>query len=308
MASWRLRMPFLIDELTALGWSVQIGEEIDETYDLVVIPKIPGGHEYTRNPFGLIKLLNRLKEKGAFLLVDFVDDVIGPDQGDQSARQFLYRALISEANVVTTSSMALRDVVSRMEHKAVEYVPDAIDSIGSEPRQSHREKGAWLWFGHSTNISSLAEFFDRYNHRDSLPKHLKIVTNSIGIKKFVEYPFRRRPKLEVDFIQWDKQFWIKVAPFCNKVIITGGKVGASENRLIQALAFQYPVLATSTPLSYQVWDQYFCSQDFDRCCETFEQNLDFWQMQAVSASAKIKEKFGRQAITAAWRSALALIE
>lgn len=64
--------------------------------------------------------------------------------------------MINECDVVTTSTEALRNIVSKFTDKPVIYIPDGMDFEFHREKKKHQGRAKWVvWFGYSTGFEML---------------------------------------------------------------------------------------------------------------------------------------------------------
>lgn len=201
-----------------------------------------------------LESLERAKNKGARIIVDYTDHHLGLN----SPMSEFYKNVFGLADSIVTSSQFLKFKVCDLFTGPVFFIPDPIEVPIYRPKQA-ATINTMLWFGHSTNIIYLIKWLEALPVSSSF--NLIGLTNSKGYEVFSSHKFTIKPRIKVIFYDWSIKNMLTAAKISNFCIIPSDlndirKLGASSNRLLTAFALGLPTAATRIP-SYQEFSEFF---------------------------------------------------
>lgn len=187
-----------------------------------------------------------------------------------------YHGMAAAADVLTTCSEVMREVVRRATGRDAIVIDDPYENECSPPEVSGN---VVLWFGHGANISSLKPYADLPN--------LVICSNVPGA------------------IPWTPQSEADCLYGAAVVLLTGNNPGASTNRMVKALRAGRFVV---TPGGVPSWEQFrdFCwIGDVNEGVRWALNNREEACLKIAAGQAYTSERFTPSLITGRWMEAFA---
>jgi glycosyltransferase involved in cell wall biosynthesis len=180
-------------------------------------------------------LIRRLKERGAFIVVDLCDDVFTLDH-----LRPVYAGLLAEADAVTAASATLAERAAHRLSCPVAVVPDCVEGAARAPAFAPPPDPAdpirLLWFGQPANLDALDSALPGLG-RLARPLTLTIVTrpDSWIAGRFPD----RRDGLSIRRIVWSPEAMRRTLEDCHLVVLPSDaineKLVKSPNRVMTAL-------------------------------------------------------------------------
>jgi hypothetical protein len=257
LASVRLRAGPLSHCLNKelVGYQLNLGEVIDwEALDVLIIGKI--GADNSRGRFERwASIITQASLQGVRLVLDFTDDHLG----NKTPMTPFYEWAVHKVDAFAASSehllkrvLSVRDLPGRVIEDAVEF------SVRPPQRGLKYQEPTLFWFGHSTNINSLADFLNSISSHKKF--RLNIMTNDVGLQLLGAFPISWNKFVNPVATSWSVAGVEKLASECDFTIIPATpatvKKGASTNRLITSLTLGLPVFAGDID-SYRDFKDYF---------------------------------------------------
>jgi glycosyltransferase involved in cell wall biosynthesis len=249
LASTRYRVLHPAHALLSLGWKSEFineqisqamggwGSAIPQRGDTLIISKV-----FT--DFSL-QLAKDAKARGATVIVDFCDNFLS-----HATRGPLQHALLELADKVVASTEALAQAIQQTHKRVNAVISDPVEfnkgAINFFPGKILK----LLWFGHTVNIDTLAQFLPSLaNYAETQPLTLNVVTTlPNGIKDLAKIA---PPNLSVTYTPWSAQTTEEAISASDIVIIptinSDIKKAKSPNRLMEPLWAGRMVVAGELP-------------------------------------------------------------
>lgn len=257
LASVRLRAgPFswCLDKGSAT-YQVSFGEVIESGgLDVLIIGKI-GADNSTGRFEKWSSIITKTSLSGGKVILDFTDDHLG----SKTQMTTFYEWAVHRADAFVASSEHLLQRILSVRELPGKIIEDAVEFSVRAPKMGLTNPEPTLfWFGHSTNINSLANGLNAIYCDKKFRLH--VMTNDVGLQL-----------LRASSVSWDKFInpiattWSvggleRVASECDLVFIPTAsesrKKGVSTNRLITSLTLGLPTFAGDFD-SYRKFKDYF---------------------------------------------------
>ena len=296
LASARLRLGVAAVSLKDAGHQVCVGELIPPNCDCVLVGKIGAIDLTTRAPHWLDQI-SQAKASGARIVLDYTDHHLGFPSVMGSS---FYRPVLSKIDCCVTSSLHLREMLSRDFFGGVRVIPDPVE-VPSIPPRAVESADTILWFGHPSNVSYLLRWIDNLPNNPTFK--LIALTNSAGYQIMQQHTFTTRAGISLSIFEWSVENMVAAARVANFCVIPSDandprKAGASSNRLLTALALGLPTAASTIP-SYQEFSE--CFLDLDSTSFPIESSKLLGLAQSVSwAQRVVLPKYSMQEIGSQW--------
>jgi hypothetical protein len=298
LASVRLRAAVAVQSCLCVGIHSTIGEVVPTRVTILVIGKIGANGIDLRSKRWLASI-RVAKRNGAKVVVDYTDHHLA----HPSPMRDFYMHALEHCDVAVVPSHAMRSNVQKYWAGDTYTIPDALEYGPQAPKPRLDDKPTALWFGHPSNLEFLVRFLRGANLENKL-KALVICTDARGIQWVREHTGYFQ-NLSLALVPWSITVLPKIARQCDFALLPAGKTdsrksGASENRLVTALALGLPVLAHSLP-SYQPFRAYYSDLDEDDYMAII---MNPWGEHQLIRQAQynIISQFSLEAVGAVWRN------
>lgn len=296
LASARLRLGVAAANLKDVGYKVCVGEQIPPNCDCILVGKIGADDLMTRAPHWLDQI-DRAKASGARVVLDYTDHHLGFPSAMGSS---FYKPVLGKVDSCVTSSLHLRETLSRNFFGEIRVIPDPIE-VPLIPPKAVESTNNILWFGHPSNVPYLHRWIDGLAQHSSFK--LITLTNSIGFQLMQRHTFTTRASISMSAFEWSIENMVtaaRVADFCviPSDVHDPRKSGASSNRLLTALALGLPTAASTIP-SYREFSEYFFDLDATSLPIEPSKLLDLAQSVA-RAQREVLPKYSMQALGLQW--------
>lgn len=260
LASVRLRAAVAIQGCEREGIPATLGESIQADTTILVIGKIGADSIDVRSKTWTSNII-QAKRYGAKVVLDYTDHHLA----QPSVMSAFYNNVLHLCDTVIVPSHEMYKNLKSYWRGETKVIPDAIEYKAQPPKESLAGKTNALWFGHPSNLEFLVRFLQRANLENNL-KTLMICTDLRGIQ-WIRGNSQLFGNLSLILVEWSINGLPKLARQCDFALLPTGKLdprksGASENRLITALALGLPVVANSLP-SYKPYREYYSDIDED---------------------------------------------
>jgi hypothetical protein len=300
LASDRLRtLPALLGA-RSLGWNITSGETVANATDLVVVSKI-GGWEIDRRETAWLSEISLSKRTGARIAVDYTDHHLA----SASAQSSFYRRALELADQIIVPSNAMKNELHDVTKVPISIVEDRLEYPPIPPKAVKEGANTALWFGHESNIEFLSNLIDTWPEIRKI-KTLLVVSGKGANSLLTSYPYRERPTVNVQCLEWSPQALVLAARQADVALIpsdtSSHKQFASSNRLVTSLALGLPTLAT-TLASYREFQDCFTDLSSPQAQQVLAKPEE-----GISGVKLFQEKyldrFTDAAITECWRTTL----
>lgn len=260
LASVRLRAAVAAQQCLSVGVSCAIGDNELIDPDILIVCKIGADGIDTRSKTWL-HLISTAKKNGAKVVLDYTDHHFA----NVSVMSDFYNRVLEYCDSIVIPSLAMKSNIRNYWAGTTAVIPDAIEYEIQIPRLSQGDRPSALWFGHPTNLEFLVKFIQVGDIAKKLSS-LVICTDARGIQ-WIAANRGYFKSLRIVLVQWSVAVLPKLASQCSFALLPAGKLdprksGASENRLITALALGLPVIANSLP-AYQPYRAFYSDIDED---------------------------------------------
>lgn len=299
LASTRLRLGCVIQNIDLTKFNLSAGPDIEDNIDCLVVGKLRSNFDQDINIW--IDRIRKARSNNAKIILDYTDNYI--DQND-NFYQPLYEKLIPLAHEIVTSSDYLKLKVQEKFKGPIEVIEDPIEINLIEPRIKNQDFCNILWFGHNSNIDYLANFINNWKDIEKAST-LIMLTNKEGLIRFNEKLEFVHNYLSIKAGIWSVNAMIDASKFCDVAMIPSDlndprKSGVSANRLITALALGLPTAADMLE-SYKKFNKYFVDIRSENFCELLKKPKLFHK-QVLKAQTMIIPDFSKEAIYKKWKS------
>ena len=254
LASLRMRIAPLLVALEKMGVQWTSGPLLDKSPDVFFIGKI-GVRALDEYSSSLAKSI----QDNALICCDYTDDVIS--MGGTHHRRSLYKSLLDEQRcrfTVPSKLIASSLILRSISEERINVIPDLVEFSRIAPK-THKvcaEGFRWLWFGHPSNMQALIDWLESSEFALDEASQIIIVSDQTGFEILKAHNFTRKPKIVPYLQEWTPTILRALARNVDFAVIPSRKFGASNNRLLTALALGLPVIAE--PLdSYAEYADFF---------------------------------------------------
>lgn len=297
LASTRLRLGCVMQNINSNEFHISTGPDIEENIDCLIVGKLRSNIDRDINFW--IEKIEKAKSKNAKIILDFTDNYI--DQNDNFYKP-LYEKLIPITHEIVTSSDYLKLKLQEKFKGPIVVIEDPIEIDILKPKIKNQDSFNILWFGHNSNIDYLVNFINDWK---DLENRLTLITltNEEGLIRFNQKLEYVHKYLSINLGLWSVNTMIDTSKFCDLAIIPSDlndvrKSGVSANRLITALALGLPTAADMLE-SYKKFNQYFINIRSEIFCELVRKPEAF-HGQVLAAQKEIIPNFNQKAISQKW--------
>lgn len=297
LASVRLRLGTIIQNIHGSSLEISVGENIVNNPEVLVIGKLQSSNDQALK-FWLSKI-RLAKDNGAKIIIDYTDNHLF---GNDSFYKSFYEELFSYADEAIVSSSFLKLQLRTKFNNPISIIEDAIEVSPIKPKKTKNSNPInILWFGHASNIEYLIEFINNWNLENT--KVLYILSNEQGLSILNQVQFNVPKNLSIKIGIWSIDTMINAAGLCDLAIIPSDtndprKAGASSNRLITAIALGLPTAADMID-SYKEFDKYYVDIRSEKFTNLLE-NPNAFHSLILEAQEKIVSNFTKKAIGQKW--------
>lgn len=298
LASVRLRAAVAADAFHNCNIALSTGGNMSDFCRVVIVGKIGADNVEIRSRSWMAGIANA-KKRGAIIVIDYTDHHLG----QQSTMQEFYRRSFEYADIVIVPSRAMRDNLQAFWRGQIAVIPDAIEYKVRAPLRRGGELSTALWFGHPSNLEYLVQFL-QYASLEMVLKALVICTDARGINWIQSNP-KYFGRLHITPALWTVQALEKLSCKCDLALLPTGlndprKSGASENRLITAIALGLPVVTHSLS-SYEPYRKYYSDINGDDYMAVIKNPSGMHNL-VLEAQKQIIPKYYPSTVGLAWRN------
>lgn len=294
LASARLRLGVMMDVADKMKLRVSSGFTVRDRDCLLYLGKLSPA---TPDSI-LIQILRSLEKHKGRVIVDYTDDWL---TSDNERGRLIYKTILRYCSTVVASSNYLANqIISWDSSLTVSVIADLLEFQSVEQQDLKSKSSHMLWFGHPSNLPSLVSWLQD-NRLGEFQGTLHAVTALSSLEML--RPLSQKQKFSVVGYDWSPENIIAASSACGACIIPAHKKGASENRLVSALALGLPTIADKIP-SYEQFDQYFVdSSDHPKVEALMRAPADF-QYLCRNAQQNVIDKYSRASLSVQWASFL----
>lgn len=298
LASVRLRLGSLIQNIDSRIFELTAGDEISNNTDILIIGKLKT-LENQNFQFWIDKI-KLAKQNGTKIIIDYTDNHL--DNYNSLFYKKLYDALIPMTDRVVVSSNYLRLNLKNYFNGSIDLIEDAIEVPILKPCSNKKDLVKILWFGHASNLHYLIKFIDQFREFKALT-NIYVLTSEQGIQIANQSKVEIPKNLNVRLGLWSIYSMIHTAKFCDLSIIPSDlsdkrKAGVSSNRLITSLALGLPTAADMID-SYKDFNKYFVDIRSKKFTSLLEDPTTFHSL-VSEAQEKVVVNFTQKAISQKW--------
>ena len=303
LASLRLRLYPALTTLAEDGATITFGDTITTKPNTLVVGKIGAANIEVRTPLWL-EHMRRAQENGAHVVLDYTDHHLVAN----SVMTPFYTEAVAIADRIAVPNAALQTALLDYcgAGKDIRVIDDLLEYKPLTCKAECTQEGPTaLWFGHPSNALYLAELINRWPQEAS-DHRLLIVSSKQTIDFLQRYLFSAPPTVRLAFVPWSPSNLLSAAHKADYCVIPSdlesAKRYASNNRLVTALAFGLPSIATPLP-SYMEFSEYFNVLESQAALETM---LNPWSQCSVVTDFQNQfiPRFSLAALTKHWRAIL----
>ena len=268
LASLRLRLYPALTTLAEDGATITFGDTITTKPNTLVVGKIGAANIEVRTPLWL-EHMRRAQENGAQVVLDYTDHHLVAN----SVMTPFYTEAVAIADRIAVPNSALQTALLDYcgAGKDIRVIDDLLEYKPLTCKAECTQEGPTaLWFGHPSNALYLAELINRWPQEAS-DHRLLIVSSKQTIDFLQRYSFSAPPTVRLAFVPWSPSNLLSAAHKADYCVIPSdlesAKRYASNNRLVTALAFGLPTIATPLP-SYMEFSDYFNGLESQAALET----------------------------------------
>ena len=303
LASLRLRLYPALTTLAEDGATITFGDTITTKPNTLVVGKIGAANIEVRTPLWL-EHMRRAQENGAQVVLDYTDHHLVAN----SVMTPFYTEAVAIADRIAVPNSALQTALLDYcgAGKDIRVIDDLLEYKPLTCKAECTQEGPTaLWFGHPSNALYLAELINRWP-KEASDHCLLIVSSKQAIDFLQRYSFSAPPTVRLAFVPWSPSNLLSAAHKADYCVIPSdlesAKRYASNNRLVTALAFGLPTIATPLP-SYMEFSDYFNVLESQAALETM---LNPWSQCSVVTDFQNQfiPRFSLAALTKHWRTIL----
>jgi hypothetical protein len=291
VASNRLRLSYIFEAAKTNGIYSTKGLFIPSSAKIVFVGKITVS-------LGEVIIEHFLKELNACkttIIIDYTDDWLS-QKGHPNCH--LYQKLIQIASAVVVPNKGLSKKIIELKKKCY-VVPDGLDNIGPfPPKEKNNEVNEVLWFGHSSNLTSLTNYLDGEFGQKNF--RLNILTTDPGLKYFNNFNFKNNPGFKASLFPWSFDNLKNVAKRCDFKLLPTNKPFASANRLLTSFNLGLPVI-TSSIECYEPFSNFYAEIGTSQVNQLIN-NPSKWNKKVTNAQTKVQKLFKKEKIVQKWNN------
>ncbi len=297
LASVRLRLGAIIQNISDTSLEINVGENIVNNPEVLVIGKLKSTNNQAIK-FWLDKI-KLAKDNGAKIIIDYTDNHL---VGSDSFYKPLYEELFTYADEAVVSSSFLKLQLATKFKNSIEIIEDAIEIASIKPKIKNSNSRNILWFGHASNINYLIQFINNWSNLKNTTV-LYILSNEQGLAILNQTHFDIPKNLSIQIGIWSINTMLNAANLCDLAIIPSDandprKAGASSNRLITTLALGLPTAADMID-SYKDFNKYYVDIRSEKFTNLLE-NPNAFHSLISEAQEKIVPNFTQKATSQKW--------
>ena len=300
LASNRLRLFPAATAIEDAGYKLSMGDNIPADADLVIVGKLITVDISHRLPSWL-RQLREFAASGGKVAIEYTDHHLAIP----SPQSPFYAEANHLAHSYIVPSGAMKELMSDSYGRPTYIVEDRLEYPVLPPKSPQHRSGMVLWFGHESNIEFLSNLIDTWPGIKKI-KTLLVVSGKSANSLLTSYPYRERPTVNVQCLEWSPQALVLAARQADVALIpsdtSSHKQFASSNRLVTSLALGLPTLAT-TLASYREFQGCFTDLSSPQAQQVLAKPEE-----GISGVKLFQEKyldrFTDAAITECWRTTL----
>lgn len=240
----------LMEAASQRHMSVTFGDIIPDNVDGIFVAKLHGKTlaERDKRKLKWLQQLASAMADGKRIIVDYTDHLLG---APSEVRQY-YTDLLSMRVEVTTTNHQLAGLIRKFNRDITHthIIDDWVEHGPRPPKVDSGNKARILWFGHETNIASLAPVLQKWPSETRISEIL-ICSSREGLRLLQQHGPPSQHLSKINFVAWSKSSLEKAAADCSCCLITADSKGikqfASSNRLVTALNLGLPTVAPVLP-------------------------------------------------------------
>ena len=290
-ASNRLRLSYIVEAAESNGMYCTMGLFIPSSVKIIFVGKITVGFgEVVIEPF--LKELNACK---AIIIIDYTDDWLSQKNHPNC---ILYQKIMQIASAVVVPNKGLSKKIIKLKKKC-HVVPDGLDIIGPfAPKEKNNEVNEVLWFGHSSNLTSIINYLDdEFGQKEF---RLNILTTKPGLEYFSNFDFKPYRGFKTSLFPWSIDNLKNVARRCDFSLLPTNKPLASANRLLTSFNLGLPVI-TSSIECYEPFSKFYAEIGTKEVSRLFD-NPSRWNEKIIDAQNKAQKIFNKEKIVQRWNN------